>query len=78
MTTTGGGFIVNVPQNVTQEDVAAELLRCHNFLDDEENPENYKVYRKYGRNPGTLLDHVCKKNDWKRERMEYDVDFKFE
>ena len=70
-----GEFVIKVPENVSQEEVAKEISECHHYLDFEDDTD---MYGKNGRDPYTLLDYVCEKNGWEKESMEYDIDFEFD
>lgn len=70
-----GEFVIKVPENVSQEEVAKEISECHRYLDFEDDTD---MYGKNGRDPYTLLDYVCEKNGWEKESMEYDIDFEFD
>lgn len=67
-------FKIEVPENVTVEEIENILFETHTYLDMEDEID---LYGTNGRTPVTLLDYICKKYGWKWEDFEFDIDLDF-
>ena len=71
--------IIIVPDDVTIEKIKEELVKAHQYLDNEEaNNEDDEWYSQDGRVPETLVQYVCEKHNWAYEEIKYDIDVEFD
>lgn len=61
-----------VPDNIDEKEVFDILQKTHHYLDFEDSED---IYGYQGRNPETLLDYVCEKQNWSWQKFNFDLDF---
>lgn len=61
-------FTITVPKNVSKDDVVEALQKGHQHLCEENETDTYGTCVEL---PTTLLDYVCKKNNWQWNNFEF-------